>query len=501
LSLFALLSSALAASADPSTTLLIGIDGLRPDYITPEVMPNLHALGQAGMFFEHHHAVYPTVTRVNVTSIATGVYPGKHGLMDNTIYVPEVDAERVLSTADYAKLQAVDEATGGKLIQVPSMGEILDAAGKKLLVISSGSTGSAFLLNHKAKGLGIIHPEYALPAALHERVQAVLGPAPAEAYPNTGWIDRTVDAYLRLAVEELHPDVTFMWLTDPDHTAHTKGMGDPVTLDALRGVDNAIGRLLAGLEERNLRGATNILVTSDHGFATHGGTANPFLVSNQILRELRGDPRKMIIAGFGLYLLGENKALLPAFAARLQAEPWVGALFTRDVDAASVPGAFAYNTIHYDNDRAPDLLLSPDWNDDKNALGIPGTTMMIGVAGHGSASPWEIHNTLIVSGPAFRAQSRGTGATCNVDLAPTILRLHDLAVPAHMDGRVIEEALLTGPEPATMTTSQTRLEASTTLPDGSAYQLQLNQSETAGKTYLDGTRTIRTPAAAPAAAE
>jgi arylsulfatase A-like enzyme len=127
--------------------------------------------------------------------------------------------------------------------------------------------------------------------------------------------------------------------------------------------------------------------------------------------------------------------------------------------------------------------------------------MMIGVAGHGSASPWEIHNTLIVSGPAFRAQSRGTGATCNVDLAPTILRLHDLAVPAHMDGRVIEEALLTGPEPATMTTSQTRLEASTTLPDGSAYQLQLNQSETAGKTYLDGTRTIRTPAAAPAAAE
>ena len=40
--------------------LLIVLDGLRPDYVTPEVMPNLHALGERGVVFTNHHAVYPT---------------------------------------------------------------------------------------------------------------------------------------------------------------------------------------------------------------------------------------------------------------------------------------------------------------------------------------------------------------------------------------------------------------------------------------------------------
>ena len=67
-------------------------------------------------------------------AIATGVYPGKHGIMDNTIFIPEADPDRVISTADYEKLQAADAATGGKLMGVPSMGEILEGAGKNLLV-------------------------------------------------------------------------------------------------------------------------------------------------------------------------------------------------------------------------------------------------------------------------------------------------------------------------------------------------------------------------------
>lgn len=482
-------------SATADTTLLIGIDGLRPDYVTQEVMPNLYALGERGMVFEHHHSVYPTVTRVNVTSIATGVYPGKHGIMDNTIFIPEADPDRVISTADYEKLQAADAATGGKLMGVPSMGEILEAAGKNLLVISSGSTGSAFLLNHKAKGLGIIHPEYTLPPTLKDHVEAVLGPAPPEAYPNTPWIDRTVDAYLRIALDELHPDVTFMWLTDPDHTAHTKGMGDPMTIDSLRGVDNAVGRLLAGLEERGLTGSTNIFITSDHGFATQAGTANPFVVANQIVRDLHGDPRDLIIAGFGLYLRGESKALLPAFVARLQEEPWVGALFTHGATPGGndgiLPGTFSFESIHYNNDRAPDVVLSPDWNDAKNAHGIPGTTMLLGVAGHGAASRWEIHNTLMVDGPAFRKHARSTTATCNVDLAPTILHLLNLPVPGHMDGRVIEEALAGGPDPASVASAPTHVDIEAPLSGGGSVHLRMEQSHAGGKTYFDDVRTTR----------
>ena len=61
-----------AEGEPPRRHLLIVLDGLRPDYVTPELMPNLHALGQRGVVMTRHHAVYPTVTRVNASSISTG---------------------------------------------------------------------------------------------------------------------------------------------------------------------------------------------------------------------------------------------------------------------------------------------------------------------------------------------------------------------------------------------------------------------------------------------
>ena len=51
-----------AEGEPPRRHLLIVLDGLRPDYVTPELMPNLHALGQRGVVMTRHHAVYPTVT-------------------------------------------------------------------------------------------------------------------------------------------------------------------------------------------------------------------------------------------------------------------------------------------------------------------------------------------------------------------------------------------------------------------------------------------------------
>src|SRR5438477_12998767 len=55
--------------------LVIVVDGLRPDYVTREVMPRVYRLGQRGIVFTEHHSVFPTVTRVNVSSIVTGAYP------------------------------------------------------------------------------------------------------------------------------------------------------------------------------------------------------------------------------------------------------------------------------------------------------------------------------------------------------------------------------------------------------------------------------------------
>ena len=55
-------------SSTGRTTLVIVVDGLRPDYITPSQMPRLVRLGQRGIVFNAHHSVFPTVTRVNASS-------------------------------------------------------------------------------------------------------------------------------------------------------------------------------------------------------------------------------------------------------------------------------------------------------------------------------------------------------------------------------------------------------------------------------------------------
>src|SRR5512143_533995 len=91
-------AGALSAQAPRTTHLVIVVDGLRPDYVTPEVMPRLSRLGRRGIVFTAHHSVFPTVTRVNASSIVTGAYPEPHALLGNTIYIPSVNATRGLDT-------------------------------------------------------------------------------------------------------------------------------------------------------------------------------------------------------------------------------------------------------------------------------------------------------------------------------------------------------------------------------------------------------------------
>ena len=168
---WALLAATWAActstAPSPRRHLLILVDGLRPDYVTADVMPNLTALGQRGVVFTRHHSVYPTVTRVNASSISTGAYPETHGLLGNTVFFPKVDPTNFLDTSDRNNLVKIGEAEG-RLLTAPTLGESLQAAGRKMLVVSSGSSGSSFLNNHTLSGGAILHYQYVLPEQLRE---------------------------------------------------------------------------------------------------------------------------------------------------------------------------------------------------------------------------------------------------------------------------------------------------------------------------------------------
>ena len=165
--LFASLGIVMPAQAPPRRHLLVVVDGLRPDYVTTDVMPRLMTLGKRGVVFTRHHAVYPTVTRVNAASFATGAYPDTHGLMGNSVYFPRVDPLRFFDTADRHALSRI-AGDVGRLLTAPTLGEVLQASGQRMLVASSGSGGSAVLNNPTVAGGAILHPDFALPERLRD---------------------------------------------------------------------------------------------------------------------------------------------------------------------------------------------------------------------------------------------------------------------------------------------------------------------------------------------
>jgi predicted AlkP superfamily pyrophosphatase or phosphodiesterase len=473
------------------SSLVIVLDGLRPDYVTPELMPNLHALGERGVVCRNHHSVFPTVTRVNAASIATGSYPSRHGLMGNSIYFPEISPDKRFDTGSAADLRRIETATGGHLLTTPSLGELLENGGRKLFAVSSGSSGSAFLLNHKISGGGIINNGQILPAALQPRVTEILGPVPPDASPNTLRNRRAVDAYLRLGLDYLQPNVTLMWLSDPDHTQHENGVGAPVTLQAIRQVDVEIGRMVAALAEKGLRDKVNIFVTSDHGFSTHAGKMD----LEELLKAEVESGNVFIVEG-AIYVKNHEAKTIRHIVERLQATDWVGAIFTRAIQPGqpegSVPGTLSFDLAHWTHPRAADILVAANWTDAINQHGYKGlSTQKDGeAAGHGTSSPYDVHNTLIAAGPDIKSGVVSDVPSGNVDFAPTLCFLNGISPPDSMNGRVLKELLRGGPSPVSVKV-QNLVYRTQARAEDVVYALELSCSSVSGTEYLNFTRVKR----------
>lgn len=492
-------AAGLAAFTVPARTqapqrrqLLLIVDGLRPDYITPEVMPRLQALGSRGIVFTAHHSVFPTVTRVNASSMSTGAYPEAHGVLANTIYSEKTFPTKGLNTSDHEQLLAMEKAEG-QLQTAPTLGSALRASGRKFLVISAGSPGSALLLNHPVYNGAVINPEFIDPPALAPKVLAAVGEAPQESVPNNVRNRWAVDAYLSLGLGELQSDVTAIWFGDPDATAHQKGIGSETTVQALKYVDGEIGRIEDTLRSRGLLDRTNIIVASDHGFSTHTGTLQLAQAVAKYSRPTPDGGRDIVVTEGAINFRGAvDPARVAEVVADLQARPEVGAIFTRPASPGStqgvVPGTLSYGVARWNHPRAAAIMISGNWTEETNAFGFPGKTTQGGVAGHGTSSPYDVHNTLLAAGPDFRTRATSRVPTSNVDLAPTLLRLLGLPVPKSMAGRPIEEGFVKGPDPAAVTVSRTSATART--PDGS-YEVTAHLSTAAGHTYLDYTETVR----------
>lgn len=476
-------------------TLIVFFDGLRPDYITEEQMPNLFAFKKKAAWGKHHHSVFPTVTRVNSASYATGSYPGTHGLLGNSIYIPEVAPNKPIGTT-YDDLKKIPAATAGPLLTAKSLGEVLADAGQKMMVFSSGTTGQAFLQNHTVNG-AVVNPGLILPESFKTEVLRELG-AISETEPENmdrhKWI---TDALLKYGLVKNGPLVSAIWFSDPDGAAHEHGIGSEQAVKAIKYVDGQFGRIMEALRTKSSGELYNVIISTDHGFVTH--TAKPGLADFMIKEGFKKDKESddVIVAEGAIYVKNHDKKTIESIVAALHKQEWVGAVFTRPTKKGNAQGAvkgtLSFDLIHYNHSkRVGDILVAPNWNDAKNDKGYAGTDFSGGVAGHGGSSPYEINIALLASGPDFKEGFTTELPTSNIDIVPTVLHIYNLPKPATMDGRVVTE-LLKKSQKINATSQKQLLKTEASYPWGT-YKLSAETSVLGGHSYFNYTKTERAPA-------
>jgi predicted AlkP superfamily pyrophosphatase or phosphodiesterase len=489
------------------------VDGLRPDAITPEDTPTLFRLRREGVDWANGHAVFPTVTRVNAASLSTGTQPGTHGIVGNQMYVPALDPTRALDTGNHRNLVRLDQATGGRLLLAPTLAERLQKRGLRLAGVSSGSTGSAFLLNPQARsGVGVLVNGYldpgktvAHPPEVSETILARFGPAPvkepgaARFDASVAWTQRVLREYV---LPELRPTVVLNWLTEPDHSQHHVGVGSPAAREALRNNDGEIAAVLATLDDLDLTASTGVLVVSDHGFTTN--TAGIDVARALVDAGLKASPDSgdVVLASSGqavaLHVEGHDGERIARLARFVRAQEWGGVVFSAGRapgdPRGAVEGTFSLEVIHAASpERAVDLLFTFPWTSRPNAFGVPGSDLanVRGgaapyVSDHGSMSPWNVRSTLFAWGAGFKKRTTVLTPAGNVDVTPTILALLGIAEDDRLDGRVLAEALEGGPDPAEGVADR-RVHTV----EAAGYRAALQLSEVDGRRYVDKSWRIR----------
>lgn len=88
------------------TVILISLDGFRFDYLfRKDLIPTLYSLSEEGISSKMH-PIFPSITFPNHFSMATGLYPDAHGIINNAFYDPTLKdcfSYRNPATVDDAK--------------------------------------------------------------------------------------------------------------------------------------------------------------------------------------------------------------------------------------------------------------------------------------------------------------------------------------------------------------------------------------------------------------
>jgi predicted AlkP superfamily pyrophosphatase or phosphodiesterase len=365
--------------------IMISSDGFRHDLADKYQATHLQALRAEGVMAQTMTPCYPSVTFPNHYSLATGLYPAHHGLVDNTFVDPKQGR----------RYRIGDPAV---------VGDSSFYGGIPLWVLAEQQhmiSASYFWVGSEA---------------------AVDGVRPTYWYKfniRISWDTRLqqVKTWLRLP-EALRPHLILFYLNEPDHTEHEYGPDSKETEQAVHQVDDFIDKMVRTVDSLHL--PVNYIFVSDHGMG-QVDTTHPIAIPTI-------DTTKFTVAigGTMIHLYAKDPAAIaPTYQSLKQ-----GATDYDVYLAGETPAHWHYATKDDRYHRIGDIVLVAHF-----PLIFHGRGRMIaGAHGYDNAIP-EMGATFFAWGPAFRGEVQ-IPAFENVNVYPLVARILGLTISQPIDGSV-----------------------------------------------------------------
>ena len=232
------------------TVILISIDGFRWDYLDKHKPVELNRLAKEGVRAKWMIPAFPTKTFPNHYTIATGLYPEKHGIVENNIWHFGV-------TFSMGNRTEVENSRWW-------LGEPIWVTAEK-----QGVRAAAFFFPGTETEIAGKRPTFWKPFD--------------DKFPNEARVDQIL-AWLDLPVAE-RPQMFTLYFSDVDHAGHDFSPESTETGVAVQAVDKMIERLVTGLKARRIGKDVNLIVVSDHGMAAVN-QRNAVIMDDYLNREL-----------------------------------------------------------------------------------------------------------------------------------------------------------------------------------------------------------------------
>ena len=426
------LVAAAAAQAPAPIVLMISVDGLRPDYVTAAdthglKIPALRRFVTEGAFAEGVEGVIPTVTYPSHTTLITGVWPAKHGILSNTIFDP-------LRTGQSAWYWYAED------IRVPTLWDAAARVGWTTASVHWPVSIGARVTWNIPEYWRANTPEDAkllralsTPGLLAE-LEAELGPYPRALEAED---DEARGRFSARLLEKKRPALLTLHLLALDHVQHDTRPFSAETFAVLERLDAVVGRLRE-TAERLAPGRAFVAIVSDHGFARTDATLNLFVAFRDagLLTIERGritDWKAIPWSAGGSAAIvlkdpadGVTREQTRALLDKLAAEPANG--IDRVLDAA---------TLHARGGFPPASFLvglKPGW---QMVSTLTGSMLAAGKGGtHGHLPDVaELRASFFLIGPGVPA-GRALGLIDMRDVAPTLARRVGLSLST-ADGKIL----------------------------------------------------------------